>query len=331
MMKWFMRLNRDPKPGDDGGGAGDPPPEPKVFSQENLPQSGKEWEELRNADPILYGDLTKKNYDSLYRQNKEKDEKLTTLENQNNNLSVELDKYKTYNPSDVPTDDPPPDDGVKKPYSIENLPKDDQEWEELFIDNPVLASDLRSQFNNSKITTANNFEEARATSQRVVQGEHPDMYLAELDNKGQPIKDDKDNIILKKDANGDPIFNPYSVKGKVWDSIYNEDPTIVNSAKAPETLMALMERQLRIKGEKVVNDAQENREKILEDGQVVHTGVTPPVDTTDLKFADENEKVRAQKMVDRKVYKDLTEYCKVRDEEPEEIYDDNRLPDFSKK
>ena len=156
------------------------------------------------------------------------------------------------------------------------------------------------------------------------------MYLAEFDSAGNPKKDNQGKIVLKLGEGGEPMINPSSEKYKIWESIYNLNPSIASAPNAPELLMGLMERKLRVKGEQMVKDAQHLRNNQVEEGQVVQDGVTPPK-KVDVKFYSEEEKAHALSGVNRGVYKDLEDYVKNRDTKDEGVYDENRTPVFGSK
>lgn len=308
-----------------------------VWSAENLPKTKEEWNGLRGEDPQLWGDLTQQQFDKTFRENKELKEKNDGLSNQTNNLSVELETYKNRQPPETPpvvdpTVTPPVVEPVDKVYSVHNLPKTQQEWDDLAIENPTQHSDLRYTYNQRVQRDETSFNEAQVTSRRIVQVEHPDMYLSELDESGKPKLDDKGKAILKVDQNsGEPIFNANSEKGKLWLEIYNQNPNIASNAHAPELLMSAMERRLRLRGQQMVDDTNTNREQQIVDGQVVHEGVTPPKETVTVTFKSDAEKTHAQSMVNRGVYANLEEYVKNRDSTDEGYYESNSMPDFTKK
>ena len=299
-----------------------------TFSAENMPKTKEDWNGLREKDPALWGDLSQQNFDRIYRENKELQEKAQGLENQKNNLSVELDKYKYKQESDI---QPAVDTDTPKIYSVHNLPTSVQEWEDLAIENPTLHTDLRFHYNQRLQKDAGSFDEAQAISRRTVQAEHPDMYLAELDDSGQPKKDEHGKLLLKVDqASGEPIFNPNSEKGKLWLDIYNKNPHISANAQAPELMMAAMERQLRVKGEKMVNNANTEREQLIQEGQVVQEGVQPPKVTVNVTFKSDEEKRHAESMVNRGLYGNLEDYVRNRDSKDDGIYEANSMPQFNK-
>src|SRR3990167_4058775 len=87
-----------------------------LYTPENLPKNKGEWDALKTKDPVLFGDLTQISVDRLWKENKEKEEKLKTYENQFTTLKQEVDYYKTARPSEVVI---PTDTGI---------PKTEDEW-----------------------------------------------------------------------------------------------------------------------------------------------------------------------------------------------------------
>ena len=297
------------------------------WSEKNLPKGKDEWNKLRTEDPVLWGDLSQQNYDKMFRENKELQEKNSGLENQRNNLTVELDKFKT-----APVEAPDLTTDAPKEYSTSNLPKSQQEWDDLAIENPTRHVDLRFQYNQRIQADSGNFEEAQATSRKIVQAEHPEMYLAELDESGQPKKDEQGKFLLQVDEfSGEPKFDPNSEKGKLWLEIYNKNPNIASNAQAPELMMASMERQLRVKGEEMVDESKAEREQAVQEGQVVQEGVQPPKTKVEVTFKNDEEKRHAEGMVNRGLYKNLEDYVTNRDTKDEGIHEANSLPFFNTK
>ena len=133
-----IRLNRDPEDqgGEGGGAAGDF--DASKYSVDNMPQNKKEWDQLKEADLSKWGELTQTNIDNLYRQNKELTETNTGLSNEKNSLTQELETYKVQSqPLEIkPVETKPePTEGNQYGYSIYNLPKTDQEWDDFFDEN----------------------------------------------------------------------------------------------------------------------------------------------------------------------------------------------------
>lgn len=280
------------------------------FSRDNLPKSKEEWAEFAKQDPMGFYEITQERTDQMFRENRELKEKVTQFEN----LRLET------------TPQPLPDEDFGE-YSYRKMPKTKEEWDNLAIEDPILCQDLRSHYNRLKETEKDSFLSAQANSRKVVQVEHSDMYLQELDENGNPKRDDKGNIILKLDPySKEPIFNPDSEKGKLWIEEYSKDPGIEKLKDAPEILMGKMERRLRERGKKMV---EENKVEPKQN-QVAPEGVTPPKPEK-LSFSSDSERAHAEKAVARGTYRNLEEYCKLRDEGSTGLYDENRTPDFSKK
>ncbi len=97
-------------------------PEPIKFSTENPPKSKEDWQKLSGEDPKLWMDLTQQNMDRVVRESRETKEQLERERQQTQNLSLELNRFKTVQPVVQP------DPNVKQPYSTNNYPKDQQEW-----------------------------------------------------------------------------------------------------------------------------------------------------------------------------------------------------------
>ena len=297
------------------------------FSKDNLPKSKEQWEALQAKDPILFGNLTQQNVDRLFRENKELQEIKANLENQKSNLSVELENYRKRQITDIPIKPkiPVPKEVIddKTQYSIHHLPSTTEEWEDLAIDNPNLHADLRFYYNQERVSSEVSYESAQRKARQTVQKEHPDMYLPELDGSGLPKKDAEGKVILKLDARtGEPIFNHNSEKGKLWIQTYEENPDIVTTKNAPVLLMTAMERKLRERAERSLPPTGANF-----DNQVVHDGVTPPVQK-EVKFDSEVEKLHVEKAILRGVYRDATHYLDEKKKGNEGIYDENRTPQF---
>ena len=291
------------------------------YTQENLPKSKGEWDSLKTKDPNLWGELTQVNVDRLFRENKEKEEKIKQYDTQFTTLKQEVDYYKTARPSEITQ--------VGTEYSDKNLPKTDEDWDSLAIENPRLFHDLRTKYVLSKENEVHTFHKAQADSRKNVQGEHSDMYLAELDTDGKPKLDDKGKVVLKiHPETNEPMFDPNSEKGKLWVEEYNKDPNISQLRDGPELLMARVQKRLKQKGVQMVNEAELARQKAVAEGQVVSGGVTPPPVTTH-KFSSEEEKGRVDKAISRGIYSNYDDYFRVKSDTGG-INEANRFPSFKK-
>lgn len=289
-------------------------PEPQ-YTPENLPKSKTEWDALKSKDPAKWGELTQVNIDRLFRQNKEYEEKLRELETQ------------------APVIPHIPQPTIVDPtgkYSIHNLPKSQEEWENLYAENPILFSDLRNYYTQSTTAVQTEFQRAQADARRRVQAEHPDMYLHELEADGKSKLDSSGKPVLKRDAvSGEPIFNPDSEKGKLWVEEYNRDPNIANLKDGPELLALRVERRLKAKGLKMVNEqAEAERRKAAEAAQVITDGVTPPPSIVH-KFSSDRERIHVEGAIRRGVYKSIDDYFNAKLQTGGYV-ESNSMPNFTK-
>lgn len=299
----------------------DPIVEPK-FSADNLPKTKEDWNKLAETDPKVWGDLTQQNMDRVVRENRELQEKLNREQNEKQNLALEVNRFR----STPPVVDP----NVKVPFSSTNYPKTQEEWDGLFLENPTFASDLRFNFLNRQTSINTEFQSARSNHAKVVQAEHPDMYVTEMDGNGLPKKDDQGKLVLKRDQNGFVMLNENSEKGKLWNQIWQESARPDGSnplselPNAPALMQAELERRLRSKGQAMVqsNEVKQN--------QVAVPGVTPPV-VSKGSYRSKEEEFLAKKSIERGVYKDESDFFRVRDGGSMAVYGENRRPDFSKK
>lgn len=317
-----------------------PVPEPVPFSTENMPKSKDEWNNLKSTDPAKWNELTQSNVDRYFRENKELQEKLQAIEARENNLKAELDQYKGAQvgaqPAPYEAQFPTLMGGTTQPYSVTNPPKTKEEWDNFFIEDPTTAADLRYEIRETQKRVTDNFTSAQTNSRKEVQKEHPDMYLAELDERGTPKLDEKGNLVLKVNPQtGEPIFNPNSQKGKVWEQVWKESVDgsgVSYYAKLPNgslLMMADMERRLKVGGQQMVSDAEKERQARIEGGQVLPEGIPPPVPEGKVAFKSKEEQDHAERQILRGTYKNLAEYCLVRDNK-EGVYEENSTPQFNK-
>lgn len=280
--------------------------------EDSVPRSKEDWNKLAETDIDKWRELTQQRTDQLVRTTRE-------TADENERLKTELANMKVQ--GEIPKE---VEEGGEVVYSQSNLPKTDEDWNTLAIDDPVKFSDLRAHYNRQREKVQNSFLETQATSRRIVQAEHPDMYLPELDGTGQPKMDEKGNPVLQLNPQtGEPIFNPNSEKGKLWIAEYQKDPSIERLKDAPEVLMAKMERTLRVKGERLVKENQPE----IKQNQVAPDGAPPPMKTK-ATFSSEEEKVHATAAIARGVYTSLEQYCELRDKGDVGIYDEDSTPKF---
>lgn len=295
-------------------------PEPIKFSATNPPKSKEDWQKLANEDPKTWMDLTQVNMDRTVREKRELEEKLTREQQEKENLALELNRFKQ----------PPVNNGQPQSYGINNFPQTKEAWDTLVLEDPTLAMDLRIAYSNKQNAINTDLNRARSDYAKEVQAEHPEMYLTELDAAGNPAKDDKGNIIFKRNATGEVIFNPNSEKGKLWVQIYNEssrpDGTnpLNDTPNSPRLMRAELERRLVVKGNAMI--ASSNGKQ----NQVVAPGVPPPVQFK-VSFKSNDEEAHAERAIQRGVYKNKEHYCQIRDNGTSGYYEEGRRPDFTKK
>ena len=298
-----------------------PEPIKKEFTPENLPKTKEEWGELAKVDPAKFAELSQPRIDQLFRESREWKEKYEKGEADKQNLQAELVRRKVAEPAPVKP-------AEEQFWSFNNLPSTKQEWEELEIDDPVMFYDLRHHYNRTIEIEQTERVTNQVSAKKIVQAEHVDMYLPETDGEGKPKLDDKGKVILKRNAEGEPIFNPDSEKGKLWVQIYAEDPGVYKKAKnGPLLMMAEMERRLRMAGKQTIDNAQRDQE--VEEGATVPPGVTPPVKSTG-KFSSKEEEDHVKAQIARGIYKDTSDYFKNRDSSGG-LYEENRRPVFGGK
>lgn len=322
------------------------PPAPVV------PKTKEEWDALRTSDPTRWMDLTQSRMDQSVREGREAKEKLAAAEAREKNYQTELANLKKGGqpPAATPPAATPPagTPGVfdpEKPASKDNMPQTDQDWDRLFLENPRLATDLRveqanqqGEFRKRQVEAQTDFIKSRKKCAEELQQRHPDMYVQELDGEGKPKVDEKGKPVLKIDPNtGAPILNLESEKGKLWVEVYSEDLAGYDSAKTGiRSAMHELERRLVDRGTKKVGDANapatpgSGAAPAGSQNGTMPGGVTPPV-IPSVSFATDEEKQHAEKAVQRGVYKDLGEYCRLRDGKNTGFTESGRTPDFSKK
>lgn len=315
----FIR-NYDPAvdPNAAAGGA-----EPIKFTADNPPKNKEDWNQLAKDDPSTWINLTQHNTDRLTREKRELEQKLAVEQQEKENLAAEVNRFKV-------TPIVPPVVDKNQPFSANNFPKTEQEWDALALERPTFAADLRYAYLNRQTAIDTDFNRAHANYRKEVQAEHPDMYLTELDEVGQPKKDENGKLVLKLGANGEPLFNPNSEKGKLWEQIFNEsrrpDGTnpLLTLPNAPSLMQAELERRLVKKGQSMIQ-AQTPKQN-----QVAAPGVPPPV-SIKVAFKSKEEELHVEKSIERGVYKSKEQYCQIRDGEPSGYYEESSRPDFNKK
>lgn len=326
-MNKFLRILRDDNATPPAGGAPTPPPP-------SIPKSKDDWDKLFDSDPTRWRDLTQQRMDQSTRELRETKEKYGQLENKFKNVETEFNNLRTQVP-------PPPSAGELPTgeYSSTNLPKTKEEWDELFISDPTLAHDLRDEQReqnriqrDQQVKHQNEFETEHKKHRSELQSLHPDMYVAEKNTDGTIKMDAEGKPVLKIDQKtGEPIFDATSEKGKLFSEIYNEDPqSFASSKRGPRLIRLELERKLREKGEATIPQAGQPAGTQADQRGTMPGGVTPPVVSGKVSFTSDEEKAHAQKAVERGIYKNLSEYCSLRDGKNVGIVEENRFPKFNK-
>ena len=170
------------------------PPVPLVPKSSEIPKDKSGWDKLRTDDPQRWGDLTQERMDQTFRQSRETQEKLAAAEERERNLLAQIQANRQ----------PPPvaDPLAPVEYGNGKYPQTEDEWNNLFIEKPVFATDLRhtllkTQDVNEQVIVS----ERQKTVDRLTQ-EHSDMYHYEIDGEtGKPRLDTSGKPILDKDPN----------------------------------------------------------------------------------------------------------------------------------
>lgn len=314
------------------------PPETPPATPPAIPKSKDEWDKLAQEDPQRWINLTQSRMDQVVRQSREAQEKLNQEQEKANNLSAELENLKAGQIKPEPL----PFDGAK-PFSRENMPQSKDQWDQLWIEDPNLAADLRNfkfayeqDIEKRQQETQSEFAKTRKEAAQTIWDRHPDMYLQETDESGNVKLDGKGKPVLKIDPNiGGPMLNLESEKGKLFIEVYTEDPQGYDGAKfGPRLAMAEMERRLQERGSQQIQNSDTGQtgagETLTPDQRgTMPGGVTPPV-TGKVSFTSDEEKAHANKAVERGIYKNLEEYCQLRDGKSAGIEESGRVPSFQK-
>lgn len=300
-----------------------------------IPKTKDDWNKLREADPTRWANLTQDRMDQTYRESKENKERLAAMELREKNLTAELESLKQ-------KVSPPPPIVEDQPIQYGNgvYPQTENDWNDLFIEQPKFASELHHEYLNKVKVQNEQFTNARKTALETLVLDHADMYHYEMDPETNKPKLDKAGkpIVLKDPRTGSYAFNKDSEKGKLWDQIYHEgdvrdytgkvvDNRFDNIPNAPELIMAKMERVLRAKGATMT---RQNDQGNMDQSMVAPEGVIP-AKPVDVKFASEEDRAAAQRSVDRGTYKSLEEYVAFNKQTNMGYAEKNSRPDFTRK
>ncbi len=341
-MNDFIRILRDPDPNAGGGGAAGAGTQ--VSPANDIPKTKEEWDKLAETDPKRWISLTQPRMDQAIRESREWKQKAADNENRLKNVETELVTLRKGSQPAAPAAPVAPD--PNKPFSRENMPQNDADWDRLFIEDPKLATDLRVEAANQQriqrdqqTRIQEDFSKTRKESAKELWDRHPDMFEQEMEADGTtPKKDGQGKLILKIDPkNGGPILDLRTEKGKLFDAVYNEDTFGFESSKiGPRLVMLEMERRLVAKGNQQVHAGQQGQPGSQQSQGAAAApdqrgtlpgGVQPPV-TAKVSFASDEEKAHVERAVQRGVYKSLEEYCQLRDGKNTGIVEENRTPKF---
>ena len=313
--------------------AANPPVTPPATNPpvtDSIPKTKEDWDRLAQDNPGKWRDLTQTRMDQVVRQSREAAERLRQAEETNRNLAAELQRFKEQPPQT--TVDP------NKPFSRENMPQTQEQWDQLWLESPSMAHDLSNykwhedqrRAEQQKVSQQE-YVESRRKSASILQDRHPDMYLLEKDEQGNVKQDSNGKAIFVRDPQtGAPILDVESEKGKVFAQVYTEDPQGFDGSKiGPQLAMNEMERRLQEQGMQKIQGTNPNGSQAAVPDQrgTLPGGVQPPV-TGRVSFSSEDEKFHATKAVERGTYKNLEEYCQHRDNKSAGIYDENSTPKF---
>ena len=148
---------------------------------ETVPKNKEEWMQLAKDNPQRWIELSQPTIDRSVREAREARENLERERQQRVNLEQELNQYR-HPKVEVP-------EGQK--YDLRNPPKTKDEWDTLFFESPTYASDLRNAILNRTQSNDVEFNRAFSTSLQDVQGAHPELYVLEVNEDGQPKRDGK--------------------------------------------------------------------------------------------------------------------------------------------
>ena len=191
-------------------------------------------------------------------------------------------------------------------YNNENYPETEEEWDDLFDENPRYATDLRQSFNDRRKSSET---EIQVTAKKI-QDDHKDMFLV----------DENGNFIL--DTNGRVQVDPKTPKGKAFLDAVGDDPRILQVKGGLEKVMELALARLdKKKGaesleklNKEKEEAEKKRQESVKAGGVASGGKTPPPPKkVDVKFNSKEEEEYVERQVAKGIYKDKEHYCRVRD------------------
>ncbi len=197
-------------------------------------------------------------------------------------------------------------------------PQTEEEWDDLIAERPAFGTDLRTQYKTEVGGRAKEIQGAQLTSALKVANELlPDMYKKDaegktlLDKGGHPVPDDKSELFKiycqvaseeGVDGQGNPVI--FSTKN---------GPELI-ALKVKASLGTDRETELKKKAEDERLAAEGKRNQVVKDGKTAPPGhEPPPLAKVEVTFGTDYERQHAEKKVASGVYKNLEEYCRIRD------------------
>jgi hypothetical protein len=272
--------------------------------------------------------VTQEEFNRIYRLYKEGEEKLEVVVAKLNTSEAEKvnvlerikaleDKNKERPPAYVP-----PAEGEQKlseVYTEQTPPQTEQEWNDLYDENPTYAHDLKIAVGK----THKSWKDERKNAADELQKKHPDMYLRNEDGSFKRFKVDERGNYVKvagkpvEDPQGIPHMDVNSDKGKIWMGLAT-DPKFLASARAPLIIMSAMENEYR-KGKdkemaKKIEEEKKNKDKEKEakadKTKVAGGGGNPPVEEpkVEIKYNSKEEEAYVKDRVAKGFWKSEEEY-----------------------
>jgi len=310
---------------------------PEEEKKELNPEQKPPEEEKDKNKPVTQGEL-----DKVWKMYKETEERLEATKKENADL---VGRISTVESSIAK---PPISEGGEKKYGRQPngsvvFPQTQAEWDDFAVDHPTEAMDLRIEYRGKVSSGA----DAQRNSAIRVSDRHPDMYQRGED--GKVLRGDGNRVM---EVNGQRIVVPIgypipdlkSEKYKVFDKIVKEYgigsdgvPYILQAGKGPELIMAKMEAEmsqgkkdeLQKKADAEAAEVESERQKNIKGGKTTPPGGSPPpAPKKEVSFENDFEKSHAEKQVAAGVYKDMEEYCRIRDDKTIPM-EKGRRPSFS--
>ncbi len=193
------------------------------------------------------------------------------------------------------------DTPLKEIFNDGNYPQTEEDWDDLASESPTYAMDLRQRF----LGRNKDFNKTASESIKILVENHPDMYMQNEDGS------------VKYTADGRPIFNKDSKKGKLWMQIAT-DPAFLKSAKAPQIIMENMEARLKKEEDKALKtkidiekeEKEKKRAKNVDKSQIAIDGNKPPEkpEEVEIKYENDAEKTHVTQAISSGYYKDERAY-----------------------